>query len=105
MVGKTEFAYNLILHRSTVYNVKFDRILYCLPEDNLHLHADFIKRLRTTCENIEIVEGLPCLDKLHMKIDKSHKLIVIDDLVTKALASTTILQVKFQCIITCFNIT
>ncbi len=95
-VGKSEFAFNLIKHRSVVYDVNFTRILYCLPEDNIHLHTDFINRLKATCDILEVVEGLPEVDKLQLKIDKRPKLVVIDDLVTKALASSVMLQLIMQ---------
>ncbi len=96
LIGKSEFAYSLVHHRELVYDAKFSRIVYCLPDDNIHLHTDFINRLRTTCNFIEIVEGIPDLEALQIKCDKTPKLIILDDLITKTLASSVMLQVSIQ---------
>jgi hypothetical protein len=68
MSGKSEFALNLVKYRDDVYSSKFERILYCLPDSSIHLHQNFIGRLREACESIEIIEGLPDVEKLHLKV-------------------------------------
>ena len=93
MSGKSRFALNLIKFRSQVYNATFDRILYCLPASMIHLHYRFIEELRKVCSEIEIIEGLPDFDALHLSADKnSHKLIVFDDLMQDVFASKKILE-------------
>ncbi len=93
MVGKSEFAFNLVRHREIVYDGSFSRIIYCLPEDSVHLHVEFIKRLKAVCDYLELVEGLPDVEELQLKVDKTRKLIIIDDLVRRAFASSAMLQV------------
>ncbi len=93
MSGKSTFALQLIKNRNIVYTHIFERIVYALPESSLHLHQKFISELRETCEKIEIIEGLPDIDELHLAADKStHKLVVLDDLMLKAFATTSIVE-------------
>ncbi len=93
MSGKSLFALNLIIHRETVYTAHFNRIIYSLPESSLHLHQDFVKKLQEACNYIEIVEGLPDIEEQHLAADKStHKLVILDDLMVKAFASSNILE-------------
>ncbi len=42
MCGKSTFILNVVEHRNVVYDQTFERVIYCLPEDSLHLHQDFI---------------------------------------------------------------
>ncbi len=93
MIGKSQFALKLIKFREIVYNQKFDRIVYALPEASIHLHTTFIQNLREACDFIEIIEGLPDIDNLNLAAEKtSHKLLVMDDLMSKAFSSSHILE-------------
>ena len=91
--GKSTFAYQLVKYRDTIYSEPFSRIIYALPETSIHLHKDFIENLRSDCANIEIVEGLPDLEEVHLTADKNtHKLLILDDLMTKVFASANMLE-------------
>ncbi len=93
MIGKSRFALKLIEFRKDVFDEKFDRILYALPDTSLHLHQEFIQDLRNICPFVEIVEGLPDVDTLNLATEKSsHKLLIMDDLMSKAFASGKILE-------------
>ena len=93
MIGKSRFAMKLVQFRNDVFNEKFDRILYALPESSLHLHQNFLENLREVCSFVEIVEGLPDIDSLNLGTEKSsHKLLIMDDLMSKAFASSKILE-------------
>ncbi len=95
--GKSQFAFNLIKYRETVYSAKFDRIVYAFPEGSMHLHQDFIKALQTVCNYIEIFEGLPNIEEQHLAAEKvTHKLVVLDDLMMKAFASNNVLELITQ---------
>ena len=94
MSGKSEFALNLIKYRECVYDKEFKRILYCIPEKNHHLYADFLKRLKDACSFCEVIFGLPDPDSLNLTSDKTSKLVIIDDLATSALQSSAMLQVN-----------
>ncbi len=80
MIGKSTFILKVVQNRHLIYNEEFDRILYCLPEDSLHLHQDFIKKMEEAFPRLEIIEGLPKLNELHIKDCKTHKLLIVDDL-------------------------
>ena len=93
MSGKSTFALQLIKYRNLVYTHPFSRIVYALPEESLHLHQDFLAKLREACEAVEIVEGLPDIQELHLATEKnSHKLLVLDDLMIKAFVSSSLLE-------------
>ncbi len=93
MVGKSRFALNLVKYRDIIYTHKFDRILYALPESSIHLHQNFLKDLEEACNFIEIIEGLPNINALDLAVEQSsHKLLIMDDLMTKVFNSSEILE-------------
>ena len=92
MSGKSTFALNLVKYRNKVYNETFDRILYALPESSLHLHKIFLTQLKECCPFVEIIEGLPDIDGLFLTADRTHKLLILDDMMTKAFGSSDVLH-------------
>ncbi len=93
MSGKSQFAQKLVLFRDRIYTHTFERVLYCLPENSIHLHQKFLEELKEACAYVEIVEGLPDINALHLNADHlSHKLLILDDLMTRAFASKEILE-------------
>ncbi len=93
LIGKSQFALRLVKYRDIVYNEKFDRVIYALPEASIHLHQKFIEELKNACSFLEIVEGLPDIDTLNLAAEKtSHKLLIMDDLMSKVFASSEMLE-------------
>ncbi len=93
MSGKSSFALKLIQHRAKIYTEDFERIMYALPEDSLHLHQKFIDKLREAAPNVEIVTGLPDIHEHHLAVEKtSHKLLVIDDMMMRVFQSQNLLE-------------
>ena len=92
LCGKSTFALNIIKFREQVYDKPFERIIYALPEDSVHLHQDFLNNLRQIYDPIEIIEGFPNITDLHLKEDKSSKLLIIDDMMQSAFGSQAILD-------------
>ncbi len=93
MSGKSQFALKLVKYRTDVYTHAFERVLYCLPENAIHLHKKFLDELKSTCEFVEIVEGLPDVEGLHLNTEQiTHKLLILDDLMSRAFASKDILE-------------
>ena len=112
MAGKSTFALELIKNRAQVYDKTFERIIYALPEDSIHLHQTFLETLRTVYPQIEIVEGLPNIQELHLKDDNVPKLLVIDDMMQNTFGSKSMLDLitkdshhsNCSLIVTCQNI-
>ncbi len=112
MSGKSTFALELIKHRQVIYDNDFERIIYALPEDSIHLHHQFLEMVKTVYPPIEIVEGLPNINELHLKDDKSPKLLIIDDMMQSTFASKSMLDLitkdSHHCncslVVTCQNI-
>ncbi len=93
MSGKSSFALKLIKYQKDVYSHTFERIVYCLPQAFIHLHDDFIKKLKEAFNKIEICEGLPDVEELYLTSDKnSHKLLILDDMMTQVFASGKMLE-------------
>ncbi len=92
MCGKSTFALELIKHRDHVFDEEFSRIIYALPDDSIHLHDDFVRKLQESYAAVEIIEGLPKVGDLHLKDDKLHKLLIIDDLMTSVFDSQTMMD-------------
>ncbi len=91
--GKSQFCLKLIHFRQKVYSVDFERVIYCLPENSIHLHQHFIQKIKDICDFAEIVEGLPDIDNLNLSAGPSiHKLLIMDDLMTQAFNSKHILE-------------
>ncbi len=112
MAGKSTFALELIKHRKIVYDKDFERIIYALPEDSMHLHQTFLETLKNVYPEIEIVEGLPNINELHLKDDKTPKLLIIDDMMNRTFGSKSMLDLitkdshhsNCSVIVTCQNI-
>ena len=91
MSGKSHFIYQLIKFRDIVFESSFEQIIYCLPPNSLNLHIDFVNALHDVCSNLSliIIEDMPDLEALKLDANKRPKLLVIDDLMRKALNSST----------------
>ncbi len=92
LCGKSTFALEVIKYRDQMYDKPFERIIYALPEDSIHLHQNFLENLKTVYPNIEIVEGFPSIGDLNLKEDQTAKLLVIDDMMQNVFNSQTMLD-------------
>jgi hypothetical protein len=91
-LGKSEFVLLVVKHRDKIYDTKFERVIYCLADDDAHQHAQFIERLKEVCEEVQICQGLPQIEDLQLKVDDRPKLLILDDLMSEAFSSKSILQ-------------
>ncbi len=89
--GKSRLIVELIKHRDTVYSATFERVIVALPDDAIHQQQEFISSLKEACETVEIVEGLPNIQDLHLTADASPSLLVLDDLMLEAFNDNNIL--------------
>lgn len=92
MAGKSQFALNLVKFRSQLYTANFEKILYALPGESIHLYQSFIQELRNVFADIRIIEGIPDVEEHHLTADKNHKLLILDDLMVQAFASKGMLD-------------
>jgi len=92
MAGKSEFILNLVKHRDSVFSEEFKRIIYAIPEESMHLHGSYLERLKQACASVQIHEGLPDLDMLHLCSEKSHKLLILDDLADQVFTNKQMLH-------------
>lgn len=77
--GKSWFMAKMVEHRSTIYDVSFDRIIYFSPHCLSGGQDDYIANLRKFFPNLELCADLPSVDALNIFADNTHKLFLIDD--------------------------
>ena len=96
--GKSHFIYNLVKFREIVFNVKFKRIMYCMPPNCFNTRIDFINKLKDSCTDIQlqIIEDMPRIEELGLDLDTEPKLLIIDDLMRKAFAADDIVDLITQ---------
>ena len=87
MSGKSEFILNLIKYRNTIFDSKFDRIIYCIPAQSSGHHYAYIQRMTHYFPDLHVIEGLPKLEADFLLDPDSHKLVIMDDLVHEMLKS------------------
>lgn len=87
MSGKSEFIMNLMKFRDSVFDNSFNRILYCIPPLSTQHHYNFIQRLTNHFADLEVIEGLPKIQKENLLDSDGHKLIILDDLVSDMMTS------------------
>lgn len=81
MSGKSEYIMNLIKYRDIVFTNQFERILYCIPAQSSQHHYNFIQRLTNHFSDLQVVEGLPKINRDYLLDGDGHKLVIIDDMV------------------------
>lgn len=69
---------DLIRYQSEVFNHPFSRIIYCCPSEVSHNNS-YCEDLKSIFPNLEVIFGLPNVDQLQLRTDKSHKYIIVDD--------------------------
>lgn len=85
-VGKSRLIFDLLKYRHLAFSEQFDRIIMCIPENARHsiTNRRMEEDLRSICEKIEIVEGLPNYAQLGLfeSYGNSHTLIIIEVLLS-----------------------
>lgn len=77
--GKSTFLKNLVVYRKEVYDVSFQRIIYCSPNAFNGAQDEYIQTLKTTFPDLEVLSELPVVEELNIRSDETHKLLLIDD--------------------------
>jgi len=91
MSGKTEFMIKLITHRKELFDTEFDEIFYCTPETTSFRYSPVFERLQEVCPNIQLINGVPDIQKLNLTLDTRPKILFCDDLQEELLQSETML--------------
>lgn len=92
MSGKTEFILKLIKHQRLLFEVNFNRIVYCEPESLVLRHNTAFDRLKEMFPAVELVEGIPDVAKLQLTLDSRPALLIIDDLMDAFLNSEAMVK-------------
>jgi len=91
MCGKSEFLVKLLTYKQQMFDVEFDQVLYCQPESLIARHNPVLERIKQICPMVQLVVGLPNINKLGLNIDTRPKLLLIDDLMDSFLNSVEML--------------
>ena len=90
--GKTYLMSKLLENRADLFNTNFEQIFYCQPESLfLGTNPIFVK-LRVFFPQIQLITGLPDIAKLNLHIDRSSKLLLVDDMMQSILGSPQMLD-------------
>jgi len=87
--GKSTFVKNLLLYRNEVFDQPFSRVIFCCPAE-MRLNSSYFDELKSIYPTIEFLHGLPNVDALQLRTDKTHKLIIVDDQFEKSINSIEI---------------
>jgi len=92
MSGKSEFIVRLITFKEKLFDVNFDSIFYCEPEELALRHNPIFEKIKKVFPNAQLVIGLPDITKLHLNLDFRPKLVIIDDLMESFLQSDAMVK-------------
>ena len=90
--GKSYLMADLIQHRTDLFNTNFQQIFYCQPESLFHGANPIFDKLKSMCPQIQLIQGLPDIAKLNLHIDRTSKLLLVDDMMQSILASPQMLD-------------
>ena len=68
----------LLENSKEIFDGSFSRIIYSCPAE-LTTNNDYCEELKSFFPNIEFIFGLPIVDGLQLRTDKTHKLVIVDD--------------------------
>lgn len=83
----------ILEHRKQLFDSEFERVIYSCPEHLESGNSDYCETLKVHYPDIEFVYGLPKIDSLGLRLDRSPKLLLIDDQFEKACNSKEILDI------------
>ena len=90
--GKTHLMSKLLEYRANLFNTNFEQIFYCQPESLFLGTNPIFEKLRSFYPQIQLVIGLPDIAKLNLHIDRSSKLLLVDDMMQSILGSPQMLD-------------
>ena len=90
--GKSYLMAQLVEHRTDLFNTHFEQIFYCQPESLFLGTNPIFEKLKSLYPHIQLIQGLPDIAKLNLHIDRTSKLILVDDMMQSILASPQMLD-------------
>ena len=90
--GKSYLMTQLVEHRSELFTTNFEQIFYCQPESLFLGTNPIFEKLKSLYPHIQLIQGLPDIAKLNLHIDRTAKLILVDDMMQSILASPQMLD-------------
>jgi len=90
--GKSYMMLQLAEFRADLFDVEFDQIFYCQPESLFMGTNPVFEKLKSVAPHAQLVHGLPDISKLNLNLDKSSKLVFIDDMMQSLLSSPEMLD-------------
>jgi len=85
--GKSSFIVSLIKCRDQLFDQKFEKLYYCQPPNLCTRSNPIFDEICATFPHAELVCGLPDISKLHLDVDTTSKLLILDDLMVPLLNS------------------
>ena len=85
--GKSQWILKLVQNREQLFTARFQEILYCVPENLNFSPNPIFEEIKKSFPTARLISGLPDTLKLNLTFDTSHKLLIIDDLMSEFLAS------------------
>lgn len=92
--GKSWWIVNLIKHRESLFDTKFNRILYCAPAKKSQIHFQIYESIKKYFPETELIFGLPKPSDLIG--DLLPKLVIMDDLMQQIFSSPFMEEVFIQ---------
>lgn len=71
-------------NRIKIFDKQFSRIIYATPEVLSESIKNYCEELKDVYPEIEFTHGVPSMDSLNLRTDKTHKLLILDDLFEQA---------------------
>jgi len=90
--GKSEFIVKLVENRHLLFDVDFERIVYCAPESLALRHNPIFQRIKNSFATAELNIGLPDLLKLNLTLTNNPVLLIVEDLMKPFLENEDMLN-------------
>jgi len=90
--GKSFFLYQIVKFRELICTQKFVRIIYCQSNNFSNKNQSFIKELQNEFPTLELCQGLPKINDLHLTMNNEPCLLLVDDLMEEVINSLSMVH-------------
>lgn len=92
MCGKSEFIVKLVENRHLLFDVEFQRVIYCEPESLALRHNPIFQRIKNSFATAELNIGIPDIVKLNLTLTNEPVLLIVEDLMKPFLENEDMLN-------------